>query len=68
MLLLQMSEAMEAVVEGKAAKDAPRLALYSGHDTTIMPILVTLIGRDLDHWPGYLSNVVSVSEHRTLQL
>jgi hypothetical protein len=39
------------------AAPQPRLALYSGHDTTIMPLLVTL-GGDLSHWPPYVSNLV----------
>ena len=45
---------------GPAAQPAgplPRLALFSGHDTTIMPLLVTL-GGDLSHWPPYVSNLV----------
>lgn len=38
----------------EAPAQQPRLALYSGHDTTIMPLLVTL-GGDLAHWPPYVS-------------
>lgn len=34
------------------------LFMYSGHDTTIMPILATL-GVQLKDWPEYVSNVVS---------
>lgn len=51
---------MEAAAEGplvRAPAPQPRLALYSGHDTTIMPLLVTL-GGNLDHWPPYVSNLV----------
>ncbi len=38
--------------------DACPLFMYSGHDTTIMPILATL-GVQLSDWPEYVSNVVS---------
>ena len=33
------------------------MQLFSGHDTTLMPILVAL-GYKLDHWPPFMSNVV----------
>lgn len=33
-----------------------QLYLYSGHDTTIMPLLRAL-GLDVEHWPGYLRYV-----------
>ncbi len=36
------------------------LYAYSGHDTTIMPVLATL-GVHLEDWPEYVSNVVSAS-------
>ena len=36
------------------------LYAYSGHDTTIMPVLATL-GVHLQDWPEYVSNVVSAS-------
>ena len=42
---------------GETPAQEPRLALYSGHNTTIMPLLVTL-GGDLAHWPPYVSNLV----------
>ena len=35
----------------------PQLLLYSGHDTTIMPLLV-LLGEDTLDWPPYCSNIV----------
>jgi hypothetical protein len=49
--------AAAAALAGPEAAPQPRLALYSGHDTTIMPLLVTL-GGDLSHWPPYVSNLV----------
>ena len=51
--------AAQAAGGGQGTQEAPlpRLALFSGHDTTIMPLLVTL-GGDLSHWPAYVSNLV----------
>ena len=40
-----------------AGPPQPRLFLYSGHDTTIMPLLVTL-GVKVDDWPDYNSSLV----------
>lgn len=34
-----------------------QMYMYSGHDTTIMPLLATL-GQDVTTWPPYVSNVV----------
>ena len=45
---------MAAAADGA---DASPLFMYSGHDTTIMPILATL-GIQLKDWPEYVSNVV----------
>lgn len=61
-----MADAMDqiaAVKEGhsKNKSEKPRIALFSGHDTTVMPVLTTLIGDQMTRWPGYLSNVVSLS-------
>ncbi|GFR44810.1 hypothetical protein Agub_g6146 [Astrephomene gubernaculifera] len=39
------------------AVGSPRMYLYSGHDSTIMPLLAAL-GLDVTHWPPYLSNLV----------
>jgi len=49
-LLLQRMEA--AVQDG----NQPRMYLYSGHDSTIMPLLAAL-GKEIDHWPVYCSNL-----------
>lgn len=40
-----------------SSAQAPRMYLYSGHDSTIMPILSAL-GVDLSTWPPYTSNLV----------
>ncbi|KAG2424099.1 hypothetical protein HXX76_014774 [Chlamydomonas incerta] len=50
------AQAQGAVVAGSGAA-APRMYLYSGHDSTIMPLLSAL-GLDVSHWPPYLSNIV----------
>ena len=52
---LQIVGRMAAAAGGA---DACPLFMYSGHDTTIMPILATL-GVQLKDWPEYVSNVVS---------
>ena len=52
---MQVVERMAASASGQGTA---RLYAYSGHDTTIMPILATL-GVKLDDWPAYVSNVVS---------
>lgn len=41
-------------------RNAAPLYVYTGHDTTIMPMLATL-GIQLHDWPPYLSNVVSAN-------
>lgn len=38
------------------AQQQPRLMLFSGHDSTIMPLL-TALGADLTSWPPYMSNL-----------
>lgn len=35
----------------------PRLRLYSGHDTTLIPLLATLGHTGMTQWPPYASNV-----------
>ena len=52
---MQIVEKMAAAAAGQEV--APLYA-YSGHDTTIMPVLATL-GIQLRDWPEYVSNVVS---------
>jgi lysophosphatidic acid phosphatase type 6 len=34
------------------------LRLYSGHDSTVLPLLVAIAGRDVVRWPPYCSHVV----------
>ena len=52
-----MTERMDAVAKG-GRQEASKLVLLSGHDTTIMPVLVTLVGDSMDRWPTYVANVV----------
>lgn len=42
---------------GRGGVSSPLLYLYSGHDSTIMPLLAAL-GAEIDHWPPYLSNII----------
>lgn len=39
------------------ARALHKIYLYSGHDSSIMPLLAAL-GKEVDHWPGYLSNLI----------
>lgn len=43
--------------EGGDKPDQPRMLLFSGHDTTVWPLLLAL-GQEVDHWPPYASNLV----------
>ena len=58
-LMHVMVQRMEetARLNEKEAKKHPKLYLYSGHDSTIMPLLAAL-GQEVDHWPPYLANLV----------
>lgn len=58
MWLAQIVERMAACASGSGSG---RMYLYSGHDTTIMPILATL-GVELKDWPEYVSNVVRAAQ------
>ncbi|GAB4816592.1 hypothetical protein N2152v2_003638 [Parachlorella kessleri] len=49
-----MIERMEAAAAGRPG---PRLHLYSGHDSTVLPMLVAL-GARVDRWPPYMANIV----------
>jgi acid phosphatase len=45
-------------LRGAAETTAPgKIAFFSAHDTTVIPILYAL-GADIDAWPGYASSVV----------
>lgn len=58
-LMHVMVQCMEesARLNGKEVEKHPKLYLYSGHDSTIMPLLAAL-GQEVDHWPPYLANLV----------
>jgi hypothetical protein len=44
------------IVDCKEKKPFSRLAIYSGHDTTLAPVLVAMQA-PVDEYPGYASNV-----------
>lgn len=45
-------------LRGAAETTAPgKIAFFSAHDTTVIPVLYAL-GADIDAWPGYASSVV----------
>ena len=52
-----MTEHMDVASGGLGPED-PKILLFSGHDTTVMPIVASLIGDKLDRWPPYVANVV----------
>jgi len=66
-LLARMDEAVAASARTGAGAGAgsgagstphPPLRLYAGHDSTVLPLLVAVGGRDVVRWPPYCSNVV----------
>lgn len=70
-LLHMIATEFDAAAEGGADRDAvgtgsqsasaqPRMLLYSGHDTTLMPLLLAL-GQDLTDWPPYMSHLVRLT-------
>ena len=61
LLKLSMGRMFDSVVQHMlqcASGEAKhQMYMYSGHDTTIMPLLATL-GQDVTVWPPYVSNVI----------
>ena len=55
-----MTTQMDDAAKG-LSKDGAHIFLYSGHDTTIMPVVASLMGDKMDRWPPYLANVVGLS-------
>jgi len=53
-LLQEIVGNMDACIAGESKE---KLHLYSGHDTTVVPLLAAF-GMNLDHWPPYASNIV----------
>lgn len=51
------AEVMRHLDEASSGNQKHQMYLYSGHDTTIMPLLRAL-GVDIDRWPGYCSNII----------
>lgn len=61
LLKLSMGRLFDTVVQRmrqvSSGQSKDKLYCYSGHDTTVMPLLATL-GQDVSTWPPYVSNVV----------
>ncbi|KAI9197217.1 histidine phosphatase superfamily [Polychytrium aggregatum] len=55
-LLKELLDRMQAATHSTSRLSAPRLFLYSGHDTTIGALLYLLQAAD-KRWPGYAANV-----------
>lgn len=53
-LMEMMVRRMEAAAAGEAGDT--RMFLYSGHDSSLMPLLAAL-GKHVEDWPPYLSNL-----------
>lgn len=52
-LLQELVQNMESCITGSSSE---KLHLFSGHDTTVVPLLAAF-GMELDHWPPYASHV-----------
>ncbi|DBA85742.1 hypothetical protein WJX77_001343 [Trebouxia sp. C0004] len=61
LLKLSMGRMFDSVVQRMRqcadGESKHQMYMYSGHDTTIMPLLATL-GQDIATWPPYVSNVI----------
>lgn len=61
LLKLSMGRLFDTVVQRMrqvaSGQSKDKLYCYSGHDTTVMPLLAT-VGQDVTTWPPYVSNVV----------
>lgn len=53
LMLIRMQEAAQL-----EKSSTPSMFLYSGHDSTIMPLLAALGMRSDNHWPVYASSIV----------
>lgn len=57
-LLQTMEELIDRAAHlGPGGEALPRVWLWSGHDTTIIPVLL-MLGQDVSRWPPYSSSVV----------
>ena len=54
-LLGVMSDRMHAAT----ADSPPKLSLWCGHDTTLLPVM-SMLGNSLMRWPPYASSVVCI--------
>ena len=61
LLKLSMGRMFDSVVQRMRqcaeGQSKHQMYMYSGHDTTVMPLLATL-GQDVTTWPPYVSNVI----------
>ena len=61
LLKLSMGRMFDSVVQRMRqcaeGESKHQMYMYSGHDTTVMPLLATL-GQDVSTWPPYVSNVI----------
>ena len=57
MLRLGMGVLLETMLRRMEEADNTSLHLYSGHDSSLMPLLAAL-GHQVADWPPYLSNLV----------
>lgn len=56
-LMHLMMQRMDAAAKPDSTNgERPKMYLYSGHDSTIMPLLA-MLGKEVDHWPIYCSNL-----------
>lgn len=55
-LMEMMVRRMEHAASTEGGAGTPRMYLYSGHDSSLMPLLAAL-GKSVTDWPPYLSNL-----------
>lgn len=56
-LLQTMEDLIDEAARQAPGAEGPRMWLWSGHDTTIIPVLL-MLGQDVARWPPYTSSVV----------
>jgi len=56
-VLQDLLQGMERAASGEAESAKTKMKLFSGHDTTLMPLLVAL-GHELRDWPPFMSNLI----------
>ena len=51
------TQVVDQITDAAEGRPGPRLRLYSGHDTTILPFL-RMLQVDFDTWPPFTANIV----------